>query len=389
MTHGGIHYATTGDELAGRLEAYAARRLSPDAATVARMRARVMREAEDRLARVAGGPARPVAELPVVERAARSSSRVGRRRRAVGALMAATVAASVAVGSAFAAAPGGPLYPLRLLVETVGLPGDPAARAQANAARLDARIDEAIGGLAQDNPGALAAALDAYARIVDEALLTAGGDPARLAALEGDLARHRSVLERILATVPLSGQPAVGKALLTMEQADRRIDEAQAAGGPEPIPDPALEPQPDSTEQPDRTAKPLDPPTATPTDLSTPTRAPDPTATLAPTPRPHSSPEPRPTEKPPHSQEPGPTAEPTATAEPTPTPPASPSPTPVEPAASEPAPRGAQPLPPPTPSGSPAVRPTPPVAGPGDSPTEGAGAGRAGDRRQPANRARP
>ena len=303
--------------------------------------------------------------------------------------MAATVAASVVVGSALAAAPGGPLYPLRLLVETVGLPADPAARAQANAARLDARMHEASAGLAQDNPGALAAALDAYARIVDEALLNSGSDPARLAELESDLARHRSLLERLLATVPADGQLAVGQALLTMDQADRRIDETQAAGGHEPIPEPAPAPQPDSTDRPESTPASFDAPTATPTDLPTPTRAPDPTATLAPTPRPHSSQEPRPTEKPPRSQEPGPTAEPTATAEPTPTPQASPSPTPLEPAASEPAPRGAQPLPPPTPSGSPAVRPTPPVAGPGDSPTEGAGAGRAGDRRQPANRARP
>lgn len=174
-------------EVERRLEVFARSRLSPDTATRARVRARVMREA--RLQHDAARIALHMA--PAIEARRRS---LGRR---VGLpLLAATVWLGIAVGSIAAAQAGGPLYPSRMWLETATLPASGNARATAELQRLDALLGEALAAATRGDRNALAAALEAYAQAAEDAQANAV-DPAMQARVEAALERHVAVLTAV------------------------------------------------------------------------------------------------------------------------------------------------------------------------------------------------
>jgi hypothetical protein len=224
-------------ELIGLLEAYAAQRLSPDAAAVARIRAAVMRDVEPLLARDADAAVIPL----------RARRATGSTRRVAAALLAAALGVSVVAGSAFAATPGGPLYPVRIWAETLALPADPDRRVEAEVGRLKARVGEAFASIHAGDHAGVRASLTAFRGIVDEALAGAGEDTDRLARLEAHLARLRLELERVLAQVPAQARGAVVLALAkTTEATDRirRIKGRPGAPGHGPGPSSGHTPRP-------------------------------------------------------------------------------------------------------------------------------------------------
>jgi hypothetical protein len=184
-------------EVERRLDDFARGRLTPSAASKARSRARVMREA--RLA-FADQAARAVARADA--EVVRPSARRTHRRRGF-ALVAAAALSLVVVGGAFAASTaGGPLYGARVWLEAVNLPSDPMARADAELSRLDTRLAELQAAVRSGDRAAVAAALAAYEQIADEALAGAGTDQALIDRLTAALDRHVAVLERVAAQVP-------------------------------------------------------------------------------------------------------------------------------------------------------------------------------------------
>jgi hypothetical protein len=188
-------------EVERRLDDFARGRLTPSAASKARSRARVMREARlafaDQAAHV-----NALAAAQADAKVAGSAARRTHVRRGV-ALLAAAVLSLVVVGGAFAASTaGGPLYGARVWLETVTLPTDATARADAEMTRLDARLADLQTAVRSGDRAAAAAALAAYEQIADEALADAGTDQAAIDKLTAALDRHVTVLERVAAQVP-------------------------------------------------------------------------------------------------------------------------------------------------------------------------------------------
>jgi hypothetical protein len=177
-----------GTELERRLVFYAHARLSPDPGATARTRARVMREA--RLSFEA-------ARIAVHVAPNLAAARVSIRRRMVIPFLAAGLWLGIAVVSISAAQPGGPLYPGRMWIESAALPGAPGARTAAELERLDARVGEAFSGAARGDRAAVAAALDAYGLIADEATAQSAGYPDLEALVAAALNRHQAVLTAI------------------------------------------------------------------------------------------------------------------------------------------------------------------------------------------------
>jgi hypothetical protein len=198
------------------LESYSRARLSPDQATAARIRARVMREAWLTLPAAAAGAA--VGTLDVEGHAAplrltNGGSRVlpGLRRGAA-VLLAAGLALGVVGGTMAASGPGLPLYGARMWIEEQFLPTTAAARADAELRRLEARLAEASAAASRGDLGGAAAALAEYDQTAAELLSIEGLDQERLEQLEAILARHLAVLTAVAAQVP--------------DQAGTRIDDA-------------------------------------------------------------------------------------------------------------------------------------------------------------------
>jgi hypothetical protein len=192
-------------ELRRRLEAYAELRLSPDDATVARVRSRVMARAHRR--------SMERAAVPVPSRIARSPRSNGITRRLVGGVVAASLTLALVTGSVSASQPGGPLYPVRVWAESMTLPSDSGARANAELARLQTRIDEATTAAAAGDERGIAAALDAYRSIVAQAESEAGGSAPLGDRLEAELDRHVHVLERLLGTVSAESRKPISAAI--------------------------------------------------------------------------------------------------------------------------------------------------------------------------------
>jgi hypothetical protein len=205
-------------EIERRLEAFARARLSPDPLAVARARARVMREArlQFEAARVAAHLAPSVATVPH-----RSTA-----RRVAMPLLAASVWLAITVGSISAASAGGPLFNARMWVENVILPSGGVARADAEIARLDTRVAEAVAGAARGDVGAVQAALDAYNQIADEAIAAAAGDPALVALVSAALDHHRAVLTAVAAGLEDRGNENAAAAVEASIQ--RAIEHNQA-----------------------------------------------------------------------------------------------------------------------------------------------------------------
>ena len=217
-------------EIEFRLEAYARARLSPDPLAITRSRARIMREA-----RLQFEAAQTLARLapPVVAAPHRPLF-----RRVALPLLAASVWLVVAVGSIFAAQPGGPLYPARMWVETATLPSNAAARANVELGRLQARLDEALAGAARGDASAVAAALEAYRQIADETIAATNGDATLEALVAAALDRHRAVLVSVAATLADKGnataaaavEASIQRAIVHNQAVIDRIDEGPSDG---------------------------------------------------------------------------------------------------------------------------------------------------------------
>jgi hypothetical protein len=200
----------TGGELEQLLGGYARARLSPNPARMARIRSRLLTEARHTLAEPV--PASPALTL-VGATAPRRGSVSGWRRTAV-ALLAASIACLTLAGGVLAASQaGGPLYQARLWVETATLPTEPTARADAEMARLQTRLDEARDAASRGDGSAVSAALAAYQATVDEALAAAGENHDVLARLEIELTRHQVVLEALEAILPANAADAIRQVL--------------------------------------------------------------------------------------------------------------------------------------------------------------------------------
>ena len=160
-------------EIERLLDAFAELRLSPSVAATTRMRAGVMAAAHRRAALLQADTTTDGARIdrcdavePVENRgrsapATRLGSRAGLRwRRPAAALLAATLTLGVLAGTVAASSAGGPLYATRIWIETVNLPRDVLARAQAEVIRLDRRVQEARDASAAGDTAATEAALD-------------------------------------------------------------------------------------------------------------------------------------------------------------------------------------------------------------------------------------
>lgn len=224
-------------ELERILDAYAALRLSATPRGNARMRARVMGKARLALAAPADSTG-PVASIDSIDEV-RTRRRAGLFRRGGGLLLAAGLSLGVAGGAMAAAQAGGPLYPTRMWLETITLPGEGVGRTDADITRLDARMVEMMDAARGGDRGAVEATLLAYQEIADEAEATADGNSAAMDRLRSALDRHLAVLESVAAKVPLQARESIERNI------DRAIEHNAATlermganrGGPAGVPE--------------------------------------------------------------------------------------------------------------------------------------------------------
>ncbi len=284
------------DELTRRLEAYADQRLSPELSATTRMRAGVMAAAHRHAAL-----ARADADRAAAVAARAAEVRLGRQRRSawrrpLTALLAAGLTLGVGVSSVAAAQAGGPLYGVRIWAETLTLPNESNARAQAELARLEVRLAEAAAASAAGDPNAANAALEAYAAIVNEATVDVGNDVSAAATLETGVRSNIAVLTVLVERFE-TGHGQAGEAIeralqRAIDRSDSALDELH--GNPHGTPpglDPTRTPKPDKTAKPGKTAnpnKPTEDPAATAKPHPTPKADPKPNA--ASTPKPHPTP---------------------------------------------------------------------------------------------------
>lgn len=195
-------YGATDLDLERRLEAFAAARLAPDPRSVARIRARVMREA--RLELEIG---RAVAVAAVAPR------RRPLARRIFVPLLAAGLWLAIAVGTMAASQAGGPLYPTRLWIERVTLPTSAADRTVAEISQLESRLAEVMAAVAEGDREAVAAALTAYEQQADQAIVDAQLDESLVALVSAALGRHLDVLASVLDQVEAKGNDVAANAI--------------------------------------------------------------------------------------------------------------------------------------------------------------------------------
>src|SRR5215212_6559110 len=213
-------------EIERRLDSYARARLNPDPETVARIRARVMREARLQF------DARPEADHPS---AAKRPLRTIIPRRVAMPLLAASVWLGLTAGSILAAQPGGPLYGPRIWIERMALPSGGSARATAEVSRLDARLAEVLRAAESGDTDSFEAALAAYGSIADEAAAGAVGDADLEDTIAAALDRHRAVLADVVVrpteTGDLTAAAAVEASLArAMVHAQAVLDRVGAVG---------------------------------------------------------------------------------------------------------------------------------------------------------------
>jgi hypothetical protein len=294
------HQDPEDDELARRLEAYAKARLSPELSATIRMRARVMAAAHRQAALARADADRAAAVAAIAAQAQADRTRRSHWRRPLTALLAAGLTLGVGVGSVAASQAGGPLYGVRIWAETLTLPSEADARAQAELQRLQDRLAETAAATAAGDLNAANAALEAYAAIVNEATEDAGNDVSAAATLETGVRSNIDVLSVLVLRVPTeAARDAIQRAI---DRSDSALDEMH--GNPNDTPpglDPARTPKPEATEGSDRTAnpnKPTDKP-AVPTDKPHPTPKPDATINAASTPAPDRTPRGGPPSEPP------------------------------------------------------------------------------------------
>jgi hypothetical protein len=286
----------SGDAILGRrLMAFAEARLTPEPATSARLRARVLAVAHRHadLARGDAGltvlswPSGSTLALPYSAQAhesMRAARRPGtrRHRRIAGAVVAASLGVALLTGGALAARPGGPLYEARLWSETLTLPADPSARAVAELDRLEQRLREIVDASAARDTVGVTAALAAYESIVSEASAAAilADDEVASAIIATGVGRNLAVLEALIDRVPSEASTAISQALdAAIARSGAALDQIGAsdpndpggAGAGQPAGGPAAEPTAKPTEKP--TAKPKPTPVPTPALTAKPTPA--------------------------------------------------------------------------------------------------------------------
>ena len=225
-------------ELTWRLEAYAEQRLSPSTAATTRMRTAVMNAAHRRAALMAADATFDAAGETTSTRAGERARSAGHTRtswrRPVAALFAGALTLMILAGTAYGARPGGPLYGARLWTEMANLPAGLVARAEAEGARLDRRLQEAQqASTAGDVPGT-EAALAAYSTIVVEATQASVGDQTASAALEVGVTRHVVVLTQLVDTVPIQARGAVTQALSSSQRAIDELDRSSGGHATDP-----------------------------------------------------------------------------------------------------------------------------------------------------------
>jgi hypothetical protein len=306
MDDGMIDLMAGDARLRRRLEAYAEARLSPDRSTSSRLRARVLAHAHRRADLARADAALTVVSAVPGSGPAPAQHRATHRWGPVGRLvLAASIAAltlALVGGGTVAARAGGPLYDVRVWVESVTLPSEPSARAVAELARLAERLREADAALAAGDARAAAAALGAYERIMEEAseAVFVSNDAVAVAALETGVGRNVEVLRALLGRVPATASEAIGRAIeraversgSTIDRIDRVDKPRPNSGGAPPDADPTDQPTADPT----RTPKPKPEPT--------PRRETDPTSkpTKTPAAEPTKTAKPEETDKPPRSE---------------------------------------------------------------------------------------
>ena len=150
-------------------------------------------------------------------------------------LVSAGLLLAMAIGTAAASAPGGPLYGLRVTSEELLLPAAPAERLRAQVSRLDGRLAEASGAAMRGDSGAVIASLRAYVQIAAEA---AAGRPADAATVAQIVVRIRAQLE-LLSTIG-AGDAALRAVRTQAELALRAL--LGALGQPEDGPGPGSGP---------------------------------------------------------------------------------------------------------------------------------------------------
>jgi predicted RecA/RadA family phage recombinase len=232
-----------------RMDVYAELRLSPDLATSSRIRARVLAVAHRHadLARADAALTIVTAATPPSKTAVRAGHRWG---RALVGLLAAALVLGASAGSVFAARPGGPLYEPRLWLETLTLPSDPSQRALAELDRLDHRLAEAKDAVRSGDSAAAAAALEAYATIMEQAssAAIAAQDDVAVAVLETGVGHNVDVLQALILALPDQAADAIERAVQrAIDRSDRTIDKierGQPGGGPNANPggDPGARP---------------------------------------------------------------------------------------------------------------------------------------------------
>lgn len=219
------------EQVAASLDGFARARLTPDSATQARVRSRVMREASLRLAVSAAAQVAAPAESAPLASPRRGWSFL--RRRVAPAMAAAGLVLVLAVGASAASQPGGPLFDARVWVETALLPSDPGERFDAELVALQSHLDAAMRAAEAGDTAALGASLEAYEALVSRttAEVDAGNDADRLARLEEILEKHQLTLERVLGQVPPQARDAIEHAI---DRSDHAIEVIDANDGPGP-----------------------------------------------------------------------------------------------------------------------------------------------------------
>jgi hypothetical protein len=275
------------------LARYARVRLDPSQAVTRRARAAVMEDAWRRHLASGAGSGRGTSR-------ARRGLFAGWSLRRLGGTLAAAVIAGLLVGSSVFATSraGGPLYGARLAVEELTLPAAAGSRLEAELARSQTRLAEAVDASARGDQGALAAALEAYGSVIAAMESQTGTGAER--ALEA-VRVHRTVLQSVLDDAPAAAVAGLDRALarsdILIDRLEVRLasdkDPNGSGGGGKPgagagaTPKPTREPKPKATPNAERTPKPQ----AT----LKPTREPKPEAT----PIVERTPKPRPTPDPP------------------------------------------------------------------------------------------
>ncbi len=234
------------DEVEGLLEAYAEARLAPTGPILSRIRATVMLEA------AAVEAARPAASRPVVAvepasrrgRFAFPSFRLASLARPAFALGFAGMLALGTGAAVTAAPPGSPFFNTRVALEALFLPTQIDARLASHVQHLEERLAEAEAAAARGDAPALAAALAAYQREMDQTIADVGNDFGRLEHFQAVLEKHVAKLTALSLRLPteVSRQNAVEHAIQASEKAVTKVKEKKANANNRPSTPPRQSP---------------------------------------------------------------------------------------------------------------------------------------------------